>query len=286
MEHCNVEDLLSASYDTLPAVLFVKDTECRYIYCSKAESIFDLGPEGTVIGKTDLEVHRDRELGKQYYQQDLEILATGMPHSCISQFWDGERRVYREISRRPVYDDSSKITGVSGIITDVTELMELREKFQHLSLHDSLTGVYNRNYVVEYDFDSEENLPCSYILCDCNDLKKVNDSTGHEAGDRYIQEISNAISSAIEDNGIVIRWGGDEFLTIVPRCDETQCRHYVERINRNQEALKRRLPYASGALGWVTRTRMSQPEHRMIELADQRMYLDKQARKACVALSH
>lgn len=66
----------------------------------------------------------------------------------------------------------------------------MKKKFESLPLFDSLIEMYNRNYFLKYDFDKSVCLPCTYIMCDCNNLKGVNDQMGHEAGDRYIRTLS------------------------------------------------------------------------------------------------
>lgn len=276
----STEELLRASYKDLPVLLFAKDEECRYVFASTPDYLVFRNEEKSIIGRTDLDIGYEGRMGQMYYEQDRHILATGETVRCVSEFLDEDRRVYREVSKSAIYDDDGNIMGISGIVSDVTELVELRQKFQQLSLFDALTGVYNRNYVVEYDFNSEDYLPCGYILCDCDSLKQVNDSMGHEEGDRYIQEMCKAISAAVEDNGIVIRWGGDEFLIIAPGYDETACRKLVERIDREQEALKAHMPYAGCARGWMVRSSMDETENEIIKMADSRMYQNKQVRKA------
>lgn len=209
----SIDELFGYAYkhNRIPEILFAKDKECRYIFTSEIESLINGGEENSILGKTDMDIQYDPELGKLYYEQDQEIIRTGNPCHCYSEFIENGRIVYREIAKNPVYVNG-EIIGISGVVSDVTALMTMKKKFEALTVTDALTGMHNRNYFLNYDFDRPVCLPCTYIMCDCNNLKSVNDQMGHEAGDSYIRGAAEILSDAISDKGICIRWGGDEFL--------------------------------------------------------------------------
>lgn len=209
----SIDELFRYAYkhNQIPEILFAKDKECRYIFTSEIESLINGGEENSILGKTDMDIQYDPELGKLYYEQDQEIIRTGNPCHCYSEFIENGRIVYREIAKNPIYVNG-EIIGISGVVSDITELMTMKKKFETLTVTDALTGMYNRNYFLNYDFDRPVCLPCTYIMCDCNNLKSVNDQMGHEAGDSYIRGAAEILSDAISDKGICIRWGGDEFL--------------------------------------------------------------------------
>lgn len=271
--------LYAYKYNRIPSVLFAKDKDCRYIYTSEIEAAINSGEENSILGKTDMDIQYDPALGKLYYEQDREIIRTGKPVHCYSEFYIHGKKEVREISKNPIYRDG-EIIGISGVVSDVTELMNLKEQFEQLSLLDSSTGCYNRNYYVKNDFNKQENLPCAYIMCDCNDLKAVNDQYGHETGDAYIRLVSDVLKFVVDKKGVCIRWGGDEFLLIIPNCDETACRKLVEEIEREQKLKRQVLPQVDVAVGFCIRSSLEQPEEAVIQAADQAMYGDKTKRKA------
>lgn len=276
----SAEELLQLAYkhNQIPVVLFAKDKDCRYIYTSEIENLIDGGKDHSILGKTDMDIQYDQELGRLYYQQDKDIMRTGKTCRCYSEFIRNGEVVYREIVKNPVYVDG-EVFGVCGIVSDVTELMKMKKKFESLAFLDNLTGLYNRNYFLKYDFDKIESLPCAYIMSDCNDLKEVNDRFGHAAGDRYIQETANLLNHYVTDTGICIRWGGDEILMIIPNCDQEQCREIIEEINEEQKSKRKKYPYMEIAVGYYVRENLMQPENEVIQLADQNMYADKKKRK-------
>lgn len=277
----SVEELLHFAYthNQIPEILFAKDTECRYVYTSKMESFIDKRSENSVIGKTDMESQKNPELVKMFYEQDKEIMRTGKMSHCYCEFNDSGKKVYREIAKNPVYSNG-KLIGVCGVVSDVTELMSLKKKFESLTFFDTLTGVYNRNYFLKYDFNKLSSLPCSYIMCDCNDLKGVNDNFGHGAGDQYIKETANIMKNVLPNDGICVRWGGDEFLLIVENCDEEACKKLAEEIEEQQKIKKKEIPYMEIAIGYQVRRNLHREEDEIIQAADQNMYEDKKRKKA------
>lgn len=276
----SAEELLQYAYkhNQIPAVLFAKDTQCRYVYTSEIEELIDGGETHSILGKTDKEIQFDPELGRLYYEQDKEIIQTGNPCRCYSEFVENGRMVFREIVKNPVYSDGEMI-GVCGVVSDVTELMNLKKKFKNLTLRDHLTETYNRNYFLEHDFDKEGCLPCAYVMCDCNDLKEINDKSGHEAGDRYIQTAAKILKKVLPKRGICIRWGGDEFLLIIPKCEECECQKLVKEIDELQQIERERVSYVELAVGFAVRCDMAESETEVIQRADQQMYEDKTMRK-------
>lgn len=277
----SIDELFGYAYkhNRIPEILFAKDKECRYIFTSEIESLINGGEENSILGKTDMDIQYDPELGKLYYEQDQEIIRTGNPCHCYSEFIENGRIVYREIAKNPVYVNG-EIIGISGVVSDVTELMTMKKKFEALTVTDALTGMHNRNYFLNYDFDRPVCLPCTYIMCDCNNLKSVNDQMGHEAGDSYIRGAAEILADAIPDKGICIRWGGDEFLLIIPDCNYEESQILMEKIEKEQKIRKESMPYMEISMGSYVRYDIKQPEKEAIQQADRNMYADKAKRKA------
>ena len=276
----SVEDLMKFvyKYNTIPVILFAKDRDCRYIYTSEVAEVIDGGEEHSILGKTDMDIQFDPELGKLYYEQDKEIMATGNPTHFYSEFYVNGKKIVREISKNPVYKDG-EIIGVCGVVSDATELMGLKEKFERLSFLDQKTGSYNRHYFLQHYYEKQECLPCAYFMCDCNDLKKINDHYGHEMGDQYIQVVSDVLRLASSEKGVCIRWGGDEFLLIMPNCDEEASAALMERIEQVRKQKTEHFPELDFAVGYCIRTSLEQAEDGIIQAADQAMYMDKMRRK-------
>lgn len=274
------EELLQYAYkyNQIPVVLFAKDTQARYIYTSEIEDLINGGREHSILGKTDREIQYDPQLGQLFYEQDLEIVRTGNPCHCYSEFVKDGVHKFLEVTKNPFYADDQLI-GVCGAASDVTELMHLKAKFEALTFQDALTSVYNRNYFLDHDFEKPSALPCAYLMCDCNHLKKVNDRYGHETGDSYLRTAAALLKEALPKHGICIRWGGDEFLLILPNCEEAQAQDVIQRIDQLQTSYRRSADYFEIAIGFAIRRDLSEPESDVIARADSLMYADKSNRK-------
>ena len=113
-----------------------------------------------------------------------------------------------------------------------TEKIERLKQVEYLSLHDHMTGLYNRRYMHDSikRLDTRRNLPFSMIYMDLNGLKLINDSLGHEMGDRLIVSVANVLRDMLRSDDIVGRLGGDEFLILLPRTDNEGAEKISERI--------------------------------------------------------
>ncbi len=212
------------------------------------------------------------------FKEDQEVLKTGKSTDTYTEIDDnGYKHIY-QVKKNPVCENG-EIVGISGVINDVTELMELKRRFEELSYMDTFTQCYNRNYFLKHDYDEKKYLPCTYIMCDCNNLKKVNDRFGHRTGDKYIEDTVEILKSVLPEDGICIRWGGDEFLMIIPKCGEKKCDEIIQQINQQQNIKKETDPYVDIAMGAAVRKSMTQMEEYVIGKADQTMYEDKNKRK-------
>jgi len=118
------------------------------------------------------------------------------------------------------------------ILSDVTDKIKAQEEIVFLSYHDKLTGLNNRAFVDSWldEFHPSEHFPLSVIMIDVNGLKLTNDVFGHQEGDELLVALSEVLRKSCRKLDIVVRWGGDEFLILLPRTDHEACAAVCERI--------------------------------------------------------
>jgi len=136
-----------------------------------------------------------------------------------------------------VRDTNDKITHFVGYLTDITELKDNEIELQNISRTDQLTKISNRmhtddilqNQYHRFYRDHEE---CSIFLVDIDYFKLVNDQYGHLVGDSVLVEFANLLKSSIREEDVVGRWGGEEFLIILPHTDINQAMQLAEKLRK------------------------------------------------------
>ena len=135
-------------------------------------------------------------------------------------------------SAAPVKDSNGKTTGVIMVFRDVTEKKKYVEEIKSLSIHDSLTGLYNRLYFETQiqRMKKTRQYPITIIIGDINGLKLTNDVFGHSWGDTLIKTIASDLSKCCRAEDICARWGGDEFIIGLPKTTVQAAEQISQRI--------------------------------------------------------
>lgn len=118
----------------------------------------------------------------------------------------------------PIIQDNRTL-GFRGIVIDISERKALDEQISYLSMHDSLTGFYNRAYFDQamQRLSDDAYYPVGLIICDLDNLKLVNDVMGHHHGDLLLQTAAEIIRKCFDAGEIITRIGGDEFAILLPQ---------------------------------------------------------------------
>ncbi|MBP5158580.1 MAG: diguanylate cyclase [Treponema sp.] len=275
---------LKAIINAIPGNVFFKDTECRYRYTSHLCSMLNTAgrPDFTIIGKTDLEVQVQKELGEQYYNEDKELLSTGGEMEYVSKMTFGSDSYYYKIQKRAVHsceDGKDSIIGVVGVVTDITQETVLRQRLEYLSSTDALTGLKNRASLMLWLSQPfpEGSLPLTILSADFDNLKILNDKHGHDAGDSYLKTGTQTMQGILPEDACIYRTGGDEFLVTVPSCSEEKSRSLIEKIGEAFGSCTVEGVPMSVSLGAVTLTDTRMSLSDAIKEADKRMYEQKRA---------
>lgn len=132
------------------------------------------------------------------------------------------------------YDDFIKLflRIFSDIFINTFERIKHENNLKFISLHDLSTGLYNRFYFEEElnRLSKSRNPYISIILCDIDNLKFINDSFGHDIGDKIIVEVANILKKLFREEDIIARIGGDEFVILLQNIDENIVKNVIKRI--------------------------------------------------------
>lgn len=174
--------------------------------------------------------------------------------------------------------------GILGTIRQEkdTQIRKLVHELRRLSIQDPLTGLANRRYFIRA-FEEEvartlrQNLPLSIVFLDLDFFKKVNDTHGHRMGDTVLREISHYVLRKCRPFDTIARWGGEEFVILLPANDEIEAAACAERIRRGVAAgVSEEIPFPVTISAGVAQYKAGDTLERLTERADQALYKAKQ----------
>lgn len=179
---------------------------------------------------------------------------------CAYHDPNGQSR-YCRISARSILFDG-RLAGFRGTASDITDEVAAHARIQHLSMHDALTGLANRNKLSRHLehalLRGNDSPPLTLLLLDLDSFKLINDSLGHAAGDAVLQEVAARLRDATRDDDLVARLGGDEFVLVLHGLDNRNeidrfCARLIERLQ--QPILFDEQPLHIGASLGIAQTR-------------------------------
>lgn len=166
--------------------------------------------------------------------------------------------------------------------SEIERRIEIQHALAELSRRDSLTGVFSRR---AFDDETERlsksrQFPVSVVIVDVDDLKLVNDTFGHAAGDQLIIDVATVLLAVTRGEDMLARTGGDEFALLLPETGEAQAQAVVERITRATEQHNAISGRHEVQLSCGTATAHGGGLEAAIIAADEAMYANKAARKS------
>ena len=132
-------------------------------------------------------------------------------------------------------DEAGAVRGFVVVSRDMTERKRMEDEMRRLATVDGLTGAYNRRHgdlllAAEFSRRARDGLPFAVLMLDVDHFKAVNDRFGHAIGDAVLQALTRTCKNALRPVDIIARWGGEEFLLILPATDEAAAMSAAERL--------------------------------------------------------
>lgn len=262
----NMSDYLEQYYrykyiiENIKDIIWEMDTNLIFTFVSPtSKDMTGYGPD-EIVGRCILDFLTDesRVCISEQWKQKSRFRAAGDPSKVILydvQFVCKDKSIiWFEVSIKPVFKEQV-FFGYIGTARDISEKKayenELRKyieelkaanvKLEELATFDMLTGAYNRRRFEEYikfSVDIKEKYECvfSIIMFDIDYFKQVNDLCGHNKGDQILQKISAIVKYTLRDTDKLFRWGGDEFIILLPGTTLKDAYKVAEKVRKSIEA--------------------------------------------------
>jgi diguanylate cyclase (GGDEF)-like protein/PAS domain S-box-containing protein len=197
--------------------------------------------------------------------------------------YDIERSFYKKDGELRLASYSGEYININGepcilsAFTDITERKRAEEEINFLTFHDKLTGLYNRVFFEEElkRIDTERQLPISIIIGDVNGLKLINDALGHHEGDRLLINVAETLKNSCRQEDVVARWGGDEFIILLPGCNQETATKIMKRIIEDSKHINDLPIQTIISLGLASKNTINRNLREAIREAEENMYRNK-----------
>ncbi len=165
----------------------------------------------------------------------------------------------------------------AAIFRDITVNKKEELRNRYLSCHDSLTGLFNRHFLETemQRLDTSRQLPISIIVVDINGLKLINDAYGYNEGDKLIRNVATVLKETCRKEDIITRWGGDEFVVLLPQTPAEIAQEISGRIKVICQRYNVNSVPFTVSVGTAAKVRAGEPMAKVQKVAEDRMYRNK-----------
>ena len=263
-----------------------------------------------LLEKSDYEFFHEDE-ANIFRQQDQLVFDSRQPKEHEEKFTNANGNTHLIATKRSLHKDAAGNFFLVGIIHDITERKRLEEELKHkaaelsrhnnelkskeddlryLAYHDPLTGLPNRKFFTEQlqesvNWAKTNNLLLGLLFIDLDGFKQVNDTLGHELGDRLLLSVSKRLISCLRGSDIVSRLGGDEFTVILRAIPTVEVAAKIAQkiLSSMNESiiLEGHIVKISASIGISIYPLNSEDSQILIQKADAAMYSAKQVGKNC-----
>jgi diguanylate cyclase (GGDEF)-like protein len=288
------DDLFKKVLDDIPDGVYLVDRERAITYWNKGAEAITGFRNQQVVGNwcgNGLLVHVDAA-GRPLCGDGCPLSATiedGQPRE-IEAFLHHERghRVSVRIRANPIRDEAGEIIGAVEIFDENRDRVADRERLaelERMALLDPLTQLGNRAYaemqlnasLAEHD---RYGTPFGLLFFDVDQFKRVNDQSGHPAGDQVLRMVARTAANSLRPFDVLSRWGGDEFVAVIARVDPLQLTRVAEKVRALIAVSRLDLPdkrlEVTVSIGAAV-GRANDTPSTLVARADRLMYASKQA---------
>ncbi|MBI2308782.1 MAG: diguanylate cyclase [Rhodocyclales bacterium] len=212
--------------------IVVTDSEDRIVLVNPAAA--------ALLGKSETEIAREGFLGLFDAPEEIAIWLTAGDRSGPHMKIRGGRHL--RVFVNTIRHGDGDVLGSVAQIRDMTEELQLEGELRRLSTTDGLTGLYNRRHLEntlrnELDRARRTRQPLAIVMFDVDHFKRFNDTYGHDQGDRVLQAVADTMRANLREPDVPCRYGGEEFLLILPATAQATAVDMAEQLRAAVEAM-------------------------------------------------
>ena len=304
------KEFLAQVINSIPDPVYVKNNKYQWIVLNEAFCRLTGYQKEDLLEKSDYEFFPEDE-ANIFRQQDQLVFYSRQPKEHEEKFTNANGKTHFIATKRSLHKDAAGNFFLVGIIHDITERKRLEEELKHkaaelsrhnhelkskeddlryLAYHDPLTGLPNRKFFTEQlqesvNWAKTNNLLLGLLFIDLDGFKQVNDTLGHELGDRLLLTVSQRFIGCLRGSDTVSRLGGDEFTVIlraIPTIEVAAkvAQKILSSINESI-ILEGHIVNISASIGISIYPLNSEDSQTLIQQADVAMYRAKELGKNC-----
>ncbi|WP_241956439.1 GGDEF domain-containing protein [Marinobacter maroccanus] len=241
-------------------------------------SLMDEGDSERILFEVQTALDNDESFSLEY----------GLTRQDGSRIWVWERG-------RGIEEEDGTVV-LEGIVLDISDRKTLENELEELATRDPLTGLFNRremSRVLEEELERARRYqrPMAVLWVDFDHFKDINDTFGHAAGDSVLRSISRLLQSSVRSVDSIGRFGGEEFVIVLPEMDLEEAQETAERLRRKvadepQPLGNDQTVPLTISVGVAVYPDHGQTASTLCAAADKAMYLAKERGRNCVAMAH
>lgn len=280
------QDLLGEVIEAISAVLMVVDATGKITFINEKGALVLGYKSEEIMGRNWLEHFAPERWASDYHEVFKKLQKGELPSQYIHPFLrkDGSRRIL-SCDTTILKEERGHRAGLLYVAQDITQIREMERKLRNLSHTDYLTGLHNTRYFykkIEEETQRSQRYknPFSLLYIDIDNFKGCNDVHGHQTGDQVLRKFSRILNNQLRKVDSAFRYGGEEFIVLLPQTGEKEAREVTERIRRKVEDDLFPLYEVTVSIG-VAQYRVGED---IVKQADQAMYEAKRQgkNKICV----
>lgn len=232
--------ILAQAVEQTDELIKITDVDGKIIYVNNSLVANTGYKEIELIGQNP-RIFKSGKHTKAFYKKLWDtILAKKVYRNVIINKKKDGTLYYEDQTISPILDKDGKITHFVATSKDVSSQMELEEKLKLMATTDALTGVYNRykmNEEIDFEIKKAKRYKKSFalIMFDIDFFKNVNDTYGHDVGDKVLEELAEIVTRSIRATDTFARWGGEEFMILARNSDARSATILAEKIRKKVE---------------------------------------------------